>query len=529
MAAPVVKSMSSDQSFVQKPLHALCRSKMRAFTSPRLVSSQLRGPLTHSASDVGSTTTTISEDDGEEPAIATTAAPLQHKQVSSMKAKLTRKAQSFSEGVEPATAERLTDTDVFLGGSCNPTTWRRDIAIPILEEAQVKYFNPQVDEWFEELIQIESRAKETAKIVLIVIDNLTRSIVCIHEAVEHICRGRRVVLVVEDIQKGTVVEGSEISDAEMADLNGARECLRNLAIKQSIRLFDDVQSAIEGVITWLMEDSLSSQKPSVPRLRKRSSIILNEMSGHNRTRRAASRSCSSTSIIVVNDNASTASSPSHEDGGGPRSVPSSPISAQSIVKHLGCNMYGSYHGSVYLGGNLHPSSWREKVAIPRLTQAGIPFYIPLLDYVTFELNAMAGKSAGSYRDRWKDIEKEKARAEVNTLCALLIHGQSTHSGLVVFVADPVRYSQLLALHCCHDRSRGARGQQTGSAACHRTAGRRLRGRMRRAHRGARVQGPGARAVLSTGDGGAQRHRGLQLGPARCREHCRAARMIAFQC
>lgn len=464
MAAPIVKSMSSDQSFVQKPLHALCRSKMRAFTSPRLVSSQHRGPLAHSSSDIGSTTATINEDDAEELATA------QYKQVTSMKAKLTRKAQSFSEGVEPATAERLTDTDVFLGGSCNPTTWRRDIAIPILEEAKVKYFNPQVDEWFEELIQIESRAKETAKIVLIVIDNLTRSIVCIHEAVEHICRGRRVVLVVEDIQKGTVVEGTEISDAETADLNGARECLRNLAIKKSIRLFDDVQSAIEGVITWLMEDSLSSQKPSVPRLRKRSSIILNEMSGHTRTRRAASRSCSSTSIIVVNDNTSTASSPSHEQQDGRhRSAPSSPISAQSIVKHLGCNMYGgSYHGSVYLGGNLHPSSWREKVAIPKLTQAGIPFYIPLLDYVTFELNAMAGKSAGSYRDRWKDIEKEKARAEVNTPCSfsLCVHCRSTHIRLLYFVADPVRDSQSVSLHCRHDRGRRARGQQTGSAASH---------------------------------------------------------------
>ena len=32
--------------------------------------------------------------------------------------------------------------EVFLGGSCNPTTWRRDAAIPALHKAGVTYFNP---------------------------------------------------------------------------------------------------------------------------------------------------------------------------------------------------------------------------------------------------------------------------------------------------------------------------------------------------------------------------------------------------
>lgn len=36
------------------------------------------------------------------------------------------------------------DTDfVFLGGSCNPTTWRSEIAIPLLEKHLVDYYNPQ--------------------------------------------------------------------------------------------------------------------------------------------------------------------------------------------------------------------------------------------------------------------------------------------------------------------------------------------------------------------------------------------------
>ena len=31
---------------------------------------------------------------------------------------------------------------VFLGGSCNPTVWRKEIAIPNLEKAGVTFFNP---------------------------------------------------------------------------------------------------------------------------------------------------------------------------------------------------------------------------------------------------------------------------------------------------------------------------------------------------------------------------------------------------
>ena len=34
--------------------------------------------------------------------------------------------------------------DVFLGGACGETTWRKDVAIPLLEQAGVSYWNPQV-------------------------------------------------------------------------------------------------------------------------------------------------------------------------------------------------------------------------------------------------------------------------------------------------------------------------------------------------------------------------------------------------
>jgi len=34
---------------------------------------------------------------------------------------------------------------VFLGGSCNPTTWRSDIAIPFFKRHNITYYNPVGD------------------------------------------------------------------------------------------------------------------------------------------------------------------------------------------------------------------------------------------------------------------------------------------------------------------------------------------------------------------------------------------------
>ena len=53
---------------------------------------------------------------------------------------------------------------MFLGGSCNPTTWRDDLAIPFLKENSVTYYNPQVSNWRPELIEIEDQAKQVQQL-----------------------------------------------------------------------------------------------------------------------------------------------------------------------------------------------------------------------------------------------------------------------------------------------------------------------------------------------------------------------------
>ena len=37
--------------------------------------------------------------------------------------------------------------NVFLGGSCNPTTWRVDLAVPFCDEHGISLYNPQVTQF----------------------------------------------------------------------------------------------------------------------------------------------------------------------------------------------------------------------------------------------------------------------------------------------------------------------------------------------------------------------------------------------
>ena len=95
---------------------------------------------------------------------------------------------------------------VFLGGACNPTTWRKDIAIPILEQEGISYFNPQVDEWSPELVDKENRAKDNAEVLLFVLDTRTRGIASMIETAEYITYKRRVYLVIEEMGESDHIE-----------------------------------------------------------------------------------------------------------------------------------------------------------------------------------------------------------------------------------------------------------------------------------------------------------------------------------
>mmetsp|Transcript_23169 Transcript_23169/g.34709 ORF Transcript_23169/g.34709 Transcript_23169/m.34709 type:complete len:145 (-) Transcript_23169:39-473(-) len=85
------------------------------------------------------------------------------------------KSKGEGLGVHLRSTGEFKARQVFLGGSCNPTSWRKDVAIPAFEKADISYYNPQVERWTRDLIPKEAKAKADALCLLFVIDNATRA------------------------------------------------------------------------------------------------------------------------------------------------------------------------------------------------------------------------------------------------------------------------------------------------------------------------------------------------------------------
>ena len=72
---------------------------------------------------------------------------------------------------------------IFLGGTCNNSTWRQDI-IPLLEKANIDYFNPVVDDWTEDDQKEEIKQRKTCDYVLYVITPQMMGVYSIAEVVD---------------------------------------------------------------------------------------------------------------------------------------------------------------------------------------------------------------------------------------------------------------------------------------------------------------------------------------------------------
>lgn len=143
--------------------------------------------------------------------------------------------------------------EVFLGGSCNPTTWRHDQAIPYFNSRSVSYFNPQVADWTPDLVEIEHRAKELAPLLFFVIDYDTRALASIVEVCYLAARGRNIIVVMSPmldkeytkfIQQKTS-KNEKDNDDDYGNVYEARQTLRTLLQTINIPTFDNVRLALE--------------------------------------------------------------------------------------------------------------------------------------------------------------------------------------------------------------------------------------------------------------------------------------------
>ncbi|XP_020711505.2 uncharacterized protein LOC105692120 isoform X3 [Athalia rosae] len=153
--------------------------------------------------------------------------------------------------------------EVFLGGSCNPTTWRSDVAIPTLQRLGITYYNPQVSQWGPELIAQEYEAKQTARVLLFVIDNQTRNTAGIIEAAQLAAtRSNSLILVIYPYRPGQSILGENVSMQEYYDLMNGLLVLQNLVERQGIPIFENISTAL-NCTSKILRDAINVQDLNV--------------------------------------------------------------------------------------------------------------------------------------------------------------------------------------------------------------------------------------------------------------------------
>uniref|UniRef100_A0A182NQI8 Uncharacterized protein n=1 Tax=Anopheles dirus TaxID=7168 RepID=A0A182NQI8_9DIPT len=145
-------------------------------------------------------------------------------------------------------AEPSASPEVFLGGSCNPTTWRADVAIPTLDRLGISFYNPQVSHWTPDLIELEHRAKEKAKVLFFVLDSQTRSTAGAIE-VAHIAgqNSKYLLLVLLPYSRRQTILNETLSEDEYMDLMSNQLILRQLVLRRGLPVLDSIPKALEQI------------------------------------------------------------------------------------------------------------------------------------------------------------------------------------------------------------------------------------------------------------------------------------------
>lgn len=114
---------------------------------------------------------------------------------------------------------------VFLGGTCNESTWRNQMII-YLHDAKLDYFNPVVDDWTEDCMKQEIKERETCDFCLYTITPKMTGVYSIAEVVDDSNKrpNKTILVLLHDDDKESFDNGqwkSLMSVAKMVKHNGA--------------------------------------------------------------------------------------------------------------------------------------------------------------------------------------------------------------------------------------------------------------------------------------------------------------------
>ncbi|KAF2369214.1 hypothetical protein FHG87_000015 [Trinorchestia longiramus] len=145
--------------------------------------------------------------------------------------------------------------EVFLGGSCNPTSWRQDVAIPTLRAHGISFYNPQVTHWEEALLEREHVAKSSAAVLFFVFDRSTRNVASMVEVAYMAALPRKIILVLDAYPgPGHLIENEPMSHREYEELSGGLNTVQDIVERRGIPVFSQLPHALSCTAKILRED-----------------------------------------------------------------------------------------------------------------------------------------------------------------------------------------------------------------------------------------------------------------------------------
>uniref|UniRef100_A0AAF5RU23 Uncharacterized protein n=2 Tax=Wuchereria bancrofti TaxID=6293 RepID=A0AAF5RU23_WUCBA len=151
--------------------------------------------------------------------------------------------------------------DVFLGGSCGNTVWRRDLVIPYLEKRAISYYDPQRSVWNEHMINEESVAKENSNLFLFVLDPATVNATSFLE-IAHFAARKAPKLVVVFLGQSEWKERAHPED--LPDRQRTCDLLDDILTMHDIPVLQSIQDALRYIDEIIIGEKSWSEAMSNP-------------------------------------------------------------------------------------------------------------------------------------------------------------------------------------------------------------------------------------------------------------------------
>uniref|UniRef100_A0A1I7XK67 TIR domain-containing protein n=1 Tax=Heterorhabditis bacteriophora TaxID=37862 RepID=A0A1I7XK67_HETBA len=160
--------------------------------------------------------------------------------------------------IEEAEPSQSPVYDVFLGGSCGTTVWRRQLVIPFLKKKAISYYDPQRSVWSENMIYEESIAKERSSLFLFVIDPATVNATSFLE-IAYFAARKSPKLVVVFLGKTEWKEKAHPDD--LPDRNRTCQLLDRILDAHDVPMLHSIQvGVIKDALDYIEEEIIGSKR-----------------------------------------------------------------------------------------------------------------------------------------------------------------------------------------------------------------------------------------------------------------------------